>query len=303
MGSGAQESGGQMNFGKTSAAYLAATGAERSHATLEYKTLAGAMLGGGHAAQESDFTVKGDGELILFRRGDFGERAGEAPGLWRAHCHPAEVEALWAKLADLGPHSFPARVADPGDTLSSLNAFFPNAIESLTWGPPKPGSDAPGDDFLMLLAPLMILALESRPEWAVEMACAEASPGSDGLGIRISFRNPGSKPIGLFAPRSGPRGGFTLRYALDRETEPGVTPLPVEWDLAKLRTVDQGTDSLWTLAPETPLSLPLLAAISLEKNRSYIGKIQFEQVTHLDSLAGNALLTGTCFTEVFEFRT
>lgn len=292
-----------MSFKPLQQAWQTAKAPEKAAACIEYGSLSGAFLGSGHMAQEYVFSLKGDGQAEFLRRGDFAERGDVPPGLWRTEASPAQVEKAWSLLADLTAASFPARAADPGDTVNRISAYVPGLLETLSWGPPQLGVPAPGDAFLGALFPLMTQAVESGEcEWSVEMAYQAALRRAGGVDIRVGFRNPGRSAIGLYLPKMDGRGGFTLRYAEDRDEKPGVTPLPVEWQVTRARVTGREHDSLWSLAPKEELTLVLSAPIELKSGVKYIGKLQFEQVTHLDILAGARILSGACFSEVFEFE-
>ena len=176
-----------MNFRKLSEAFFNGSSDIRHSSSIEYKTLSGAKIAPGITSQQMTFTAKGNGVLEFFRRGSFMERGSAFPGLWKTQCDATDLEAAWKKLGDLGPHSFPARVADPGDTISVLSAYVSGQVETLTWGPPDPNVRAPGQEFLIALAPLMNLAAEGEITWAVEMAFSATRPTTGGISISLTF--------------------------------------------------------------------------------------------------------------------
>lgn len=291
-----------MSFKNLSKAYAAATPKEREAACIEYATFTGNLLGSGHMSQETVFSLKGDGTVEYLRRGDFAERGDVHPGLWRARIEPAKVEEAWKRLADLTQDSFPARAADPGETVNRITAYVPGSLDALNWGPSEPGVDIPGEAFLIFLAPFINAAVEGECLWSVEMSYLAALQKNGSVDIRVGFKNPGSSPIGIFLPAKAGRGGFILRHAVDKPETPGVTPLPVEWNFARAGIPDRENDSLWDLGPGEELSVVITAPVELKKGVRYIGKLHFEQSTHLDVLAGARILSGACFTEVFEFE-
>lgn len=291
-----------MSFRNLTKKFLSLSPQARENACIEYFSLTGPSLGAGHMAQESVFTIMGNGDLEFFRRGDFGERGEAPPGLWRANCTADEVKEAWMIFGELTKASFPARAADPGDTISRLEAYAPDLFESLTWGPPEPGAEIPGDEFLEYLTPLMNRTLESQPLWAVEMVLKAVTRQPTGLELKVVFKNPGTTSIGLYLQSKESLGGFQLRHAVDRDAPPGVTPLPVEWEFIKAQISGHETDSLWTVPPLGEISLSLFVPLILEPGRRYLGKLQYQQLGPLDMLAGNRILSGTCFSEVFEFE-
>jgi hypothetical protein len=297
-----REKGGEMNFRRISEAYFKGPIENRIQSTIEYKSLSGTIIAPGATSQQTTFTLRGDGTVEYFRRGSFMERGGAFPGLWRAQCGKAELETVWDKLGELDSDSFPARVADPGDTISGLAVYFPDQVEVLTWGPPDHDIEAPGDAFLVALTPLMNMAIEGEVIWAVGMGFTTASRTPTGVSIALTFRNPGKMPIGMLSSKPGLRGGFTLRYALDRDAPPGGMALPVDWQYAKLNVPHTNTETLWNLIPGKAVLVTLTGDVQLEIGRRYIGKIQFDQIQHLDSIAGIPILSGSCFTDVFEFQ-
>jgi hypothetical protein len=290
-----------MSFRNLTKMFLALSPQARENACIEYFSLTGPRLGAGHMAQETVFSIKGNGDLEFFRRGDFGERSEVPPGLWRAKCTPVEVKDAWMIFGELTQASFPARVADPGDSISRLDGYAPDQFESLTWGPPEPGAEIPGDEFLEYLAPLMNRTLESQPLWAVEMALKSVTKKSNGLELTVVFKNPGTTSIGLFLPSGDGMSGFQFRHAIDRDAPLGVTPLPVEWEWIKAQVPGRESDSLWTVPPVDEISLSLFAPLTLEPGSRYLAKLQYQQLGPLDMLAGNRILSGTCFSEVLEF--
>jgi hypothetical protein len=290
-----------MNFKRLSEAYFSGSQADRAKSSIEYKSLSGKRIGPGASSCQMSFTAKGTGELEFFRRGDFMERGDAFPGLWRAKCDPNQLEKAWDKLGDLSIDSFPSRVADPGDTISFISGFFPDQVESLSWGPPDHRMKAPGDDFLIALAPLMNIAADGEPDWTLEMLFAGISHSQFGTTIQVDVVNKGKKSIGIALTKSENRGGFALRYAIDRDVAPGITRLPVEWTWCSLEFLDRKSDMLWLLEPGKPVRITLHSKLQLETPGKYIGKIQYEQSEYLDSLSGIPILSGSAFTEGFEF--
>lgn len=291
-----------MNFRGMSESFFSGTQAERDQATIEYKSLSGYPISRGVTSEQVTFTAKGSGELEYFRRGDFMERADAYPGVWRSNCPSKELEMVWDKLGDLNTDSFPARVADPGDPISSISAFFPNRVEILTWGPPDHSKKAPGNAFLAELSPLMGFSDEQPPIWGVQMIFSKIAVSTKTVSVEVTFNNPGSSPIGICLGNAAGQNGFALRFALDKDVPPGVTPLPMEWTWCKLDIPDRKSELLWNLAPGKPITLTLQADLELHPQKKYIGKIQYQQLRHLDFLAGNPILSGACFTEAFEFQ-
>lgn len=291
-----------MNFKGMSESYFSGTQAERDQATIEYKSSSGYPISRGVTSEQVAFTAKGNGELEYFRRGDFMERADAYPGVWRSKCPTKDLETAWDKLGDLNTDSFQTRVADPGDPISSISAFFPNRVEVITWGPPDHSKKSPGNAFLTELSPLMGFSDELPPVWGVEMVFSKIAVSMKTVSIELTFNNPGTSPIGICLGNPDGQNGFALRHALDRDVAPGVTPLPVEWTWCKLDIPDRKSELLWNLAPGKPLTLMLQADLELSPQNKYMGKIQYQQLRHLDFLAGNPILSGSCFTEVFEFQ-
>lgn len=122
-----------MPFGQLSERYFSGTEAERARSLLEFTSHAGRAIAAGETVQQSTFIAKGDGTLEYRRRGDFMERGDDFPGVWTARCAPSELNEAWDKLGDLGPDSFPARAADPGEGSSRLSACVSPLSETLSW--------------------------------------------------------------------------------------------------------------------------------------------------------------------------
>ena len=273
---------------------------------VEYSSFAGRKIAAGETSQQTTCVVRGDGSLEFRRRGDFMERGDAPPGVWHSRCEPGELSAVWDKLGDLGPDSFPARMADPGDSISRLSAYVPTATETLSWGPPDHSQPAPGAAFMTALTPILVKAGEGKPLWSVEMKQASVTAATGGLEIGIELLNRGSQSIGILlpAPSQGGMaqgGGFKMRHAPAREVPAGVTPLPVSWNWEDLTLPGQQTPCLWMLAPDSPLRIDLRCEAELDAGRTYLGKLEYEQWAYLDRFVGYPILSGACFSAAFRF--
>jgi hypothetical protein len=296
-----QESGSQMTFNALSERYFSGPDAVRAGSAIEYASCAGRPMAGGETLQQTTLILRGDGSMEYRRRGDFMERGDAPPGIWLSRCESDELARIWDDLGNLGPDSFPARVADPGDTVSRLSAYVPVATESLSWGPPDHSRPAPGAAFMTALSPILVKAGEGRPLWAVEMKQVSIASIPGGLEVGIELRNPGSQPIGFVLPTPSQGGGFKLRHAPSREVPAGVTPLPVSWTWEDLALPGQDTPCLWILAPDAPLRLALRCEAELDAGRPYLGKLEYEQDAYLDRFVGYPVLSGACFSSSFRF--
>jgi hypothetical protein len=297
-----QESGRQMTFRALSERYFSGSDADRLGSAIEYASCAGRSIAAGETVQQTTCTARGDGTLEFRRRGDFMERGDAPPGVWHSHCEPGELARAWDSMGDLGPDSFPARVGDPGDTLSRLSAYVPATTETLSWGPPDHSRPAPGAAFMEALTPILLKASEGRPLWSVEMKQVSIASIPGGVEIGIELRNQGSQPIGFLLPASSQEGGVKLRHAPTREVPAGVTPLPVSWTWEDMVLPGQeGTPRLWMLAPDSPLRIALRCEAELEAGRTYLGKLEYEQAAYLDRFVGYPILSGACFTAAFRF--
>jgi hypothetical protein len=219
-----------MSFGALSERYFSGSEADRQGSAIEYASCAGRTIAAGETVQQTTCIARGDGSLEFRRRGDFMERGEAFPGVWLSRCEPTELAGVWDALGDLGPDSFPARVADPGDTMSRLSAYVPAATESLFWGPPDHSRPAPGAAFMTALTPLLLKAGEGAPLWSVEMRQVSINTVPGGLEIGIELRNQGSQAIGLLLPApsqdgSSPGGGFKLRRARRSDAFAGLMDL------------------------------------------------------------------------------
>jgi hypothetical protein len=292
-----------MRFEELSRSFLDGSARDRGNASLEYKVLSGPFLGVGHNAQETVLTLRGNGRLEFFRRGDFAERGDRPPGLWRGRCSTAEVEEAWRLLGGLNRDSFPPKPDDPGDAVTMLNAYFPNAFVSLTWGAMENAMDSPAERFIACMEALTVKAMSERPEWAVELDCRAVSSDRGRLELDAVFRNPGRSAVGLFIPGRENSGGFTLRCAdvLEVTEATQSASIPAEaWSKAHAVPADEGEDRLCSLAAGGELSLRLEAEIAPREGVSRLGKLQYEQLGHLDFLAGNRILSGECFSAPFQ---
>jgi hypothetical protein len=291
-----------MIFSEISERYFSGTDAERAASLLEFVNYQGNTIASGESTQQSSFLARGDGFLEYRRRGDFMERGDAFPGVWLARCEQSELAEVWNKLGDLGPDSFPTRVADPGEGSSRLSTCISQLSESLSWGPPDHSQIAPGSEFLSALNPLILKAQEGVPLWSVEMKLASISRLQEGLQIDVELINYGSDKIGFLLPFPIQGGGIRLRYAPAREVSPGITPLPVSWNWEDLSLPKQKSPSLWTLFPESPVRIRLKCELELVPGRTYLGKLEYEQRMYLDRFVGCPVLTGSCFTDSFRFQ-
>lgn len=287
-----------MRFDELSRAFLGGSPRHRDNASLEYKILSGPFLGVGHNAQETVLTMRGNGNLEFFRRGDFAERGDRPPGLWKGFCEIAEVEMAWRLLGGLRKDSLPPKPEDSGDAVTLINAYFPNSFESLTWGATVPGRHPSVDRFIACMEALGARALAEKPEWAVELECRATSGSRGRVELEAIFRNPGRLPVGLFIPGKENGGGFTLRY-IDTPQAPGLAedlaPPAGEWKRAQAVPSDAGDDRLCGLPAGGELSIRLVAEFPAGESARRLGKLQYEQLGHLDFLAGNRILSGECF--------
>ncbi len=291
-----------MNFDRLSEAYFSGTSESKMKSSIEYKSMSGAGIGSGLTTQQTTLTVKGNGELEFFRRGDFMERGEVWPGIWRAFCQNHDIENVWDKLGNLGPDSFPERMADPGDTVTNLTAFFPNTIEKLEWGPRDHSAPAPGSDFLVALAPLINQASQGECLWAVEMQFVTLETSSQGFAITLVLKNPGKLTIGIVLSNPNNQDGFLFQYALDREAPEGMTALPPDWTSTMLDIPNRDSEILWPLDPDKSITVKLYSDLKLAPNQKLIGKLRLQQTRYIDTLAGIPILTGMCFSELFEFK-
>lgn len=296
-----QEGGGEMTFNTLSERYFSGSDADRQASAIEFSSHVGRAIAAGETAQQTTYVVRGDGSLEFRRRGDFMERGDAPPGVWVSRCEPAELAGVWDSLGELGPDSFPARVADPGDPVSRLSAYVPSATETLSWGPPDHSQPAPGAAFMTALTPILLKAGEGRPLWSVEMKQSAITRIPGGLQVGIELRNAGSQPIGFVLPAPGQGGGFKFRHAVAREVPAGVTPLPVSWNWEDLVLPNQEKPALWILDPDSPLRIDLRCEAELDAGKTYLGKLEYEQAAYLDHFVGYPILSGACFTPAFRF--
>lgn len=281
-------------------AFLSAPPGERASASLELRNLSGTRLGGKRSAQESLLTVRGDGGLEFFQRGDFGERGGEPPGLWRGRCEASEVETVWRALRDLDQAAFPSRPADPGETAYELQAAAGGRVARLGWGPGLPGVACPGED---AIEPLRMLAASAQQEtvWEVRARPGAVARTAGGLSLALELSNGGSEDVTLVLAPPGQGVDFLFKHAVAEDEEPDVTPLPVAWTRQPLRPAGDAPLRLEALPAGGSLSLDLLAPVALPRGR-YLGHVTYAQIAHGERLAGIPVFSGMTFTDVFPFE-
>jgi hypothetical protein len=127
-----------MGFMELSRRFFSYPSNQRQSATLEYRSSSGSSIGLGLRSADETTLLRGDGTIEFHRRGDFGGRGEYPPGRWISKCDTVQVERIWDKLGNLGPGSFPSRVADPGDAIQYVVACVPNVFASLAIGPEDP---------------------------------------------------------------------------------------------------------------------------------------------------------------------
>jgi hypothetical protein len=289
--------GREMSFAGISEAYFAASPETRHAATFEYLCSTGPLIAPGIHATDEATLIRADGRVEYRRRGDFGERGDCPPGAWAFSCDTARVERIWDKLGEIGPESFPSRVADPGDAIRILTACAAGRLQTLSIGPSDPSLPVPGQEFLNELYPVLGQPESGECLWAVEMGLVGMKRESQGARAVLRFRNPGKQPIGLVFDGVPGVADFHLRFAQDRANLPypewhHFPSRPAEKDRAGFRLLDPGVEYIQEAF--FPCSFP--------DDGKYMGAISYKQTAFVDSLAGFPILTGMAFTGVAEFE-
>ena len=292
FGSGSRE----VSFAPVSEGYFAAPPDARRMASFEYRCSTGPMIVPGiYAADESTF-IRGDGRVEYRRRGDFGERGDCPPGVWLSRCDAGRVERIWDKLGEIGPESFPSRVADPGDAIRTLVACAAGRLQSLAIGPSDPSKPVPGEVLLTELYPVLGQPEAGECLWAVEMELAGIKEVPNGAQASLRFRNPGKDPIGLVFDAIPGASDFTFRFAQDRES----IPYP-EWHYFPSRPAERDRAGFRLLEPGIGFIQEVSFPCAFPDKGKYIGAIAYRQTAILDSLAGFPILSGMAFTGISEF--
>lgn len=284
------------NFEPLAEAWSAGSAPARAGSRIEYRNATGSKIAPGITLCDDIVIVQGDGGIEFRRRGDLGEREDFPPGFWTAACEPSRVERLWDRLGDLGPDSFPARAADPGDTIRYLTAYVAGRVHTLVIGPSDPSRPAPGDAFLQELYPILRLQRSGECHWAVLCSLAGIVRTDAGAEAEIRFRNPGTRPIGLVFDGQPGASDFHFRFAQDREE----IPYP-EWHHCDNPPAEPDSIQLRILEPGSELVRKVRFPCSFPDSGKYMGKFSYRQTRYLDSLAGIPVLTGVAHTEVAEF--
>lgn len=291
------EGGGwQMNFESLSETWFSGAMSARAASRIEYRSATGPVLAPGITLCDEGTVIHGDGKIEFRRRGDFGERENFRPGSWSSACDTAQVEKLWDKLGEIGPESFPARVADPGDTMRYLTAYVAGRVHALAIAPTDPSQPAPGDVFMQEIYPILRLRESGECHWAVESALAGLVRTAKGAEAEIRFRNPGKGPIALVFEGNAGSSDFHFRFAQDREE----IPYP-EWHHCDSLPAEADKVQLISLEPGTELARKVFFPCRFPDSGKYIGKISYRQARYLDTLAGIPVLTGVAYTEMAEF--
>jgi hypothetical protein len=264
--------------------------------SIEYRCATGAILCPGISICDEITVIRGDGKIDFRRRGDFGEREDFPPGAWSSMCEVSQVEKLWEQMGRLGPVSFPARVADPGDTMQYLTGYAKGRVHGMTIPPTDDSKPVPGDAFFQELYPVLDICEKGQCHWAVESSLIKVVQTPEGAEAEIRFRNPGSRSIGLVFDGNPGASDFHFRYAQDRED----LPYP-EWHHCDSLPANSDSTHLLALEPGSDLIRRVSFQCVFPDSGKYIGKIGYRQSRFLDSLAGVVILTGVTHTEIAEF--
>lgn len=285
-----------MSFADISERFFSAPPAEKAAATLEYRVASGPFVAPGIQAADESTLLRADGRIEYRRRGDFGERGECPPGVWTARCEAGRVEVLWDKLGDLGPDSFPGRVADPGDAIRYLTACVPDRLETLAIGPSDPGRPVPGQPFLDELYPILGQPEDGVCLWAAVLDWAGIREAAGGVEIDLRFSNPGAHSIGLVFDGAPGASDFRFRFAQDREE----IPYP-EWRHAACAPGQADALRLVLLQPGGEYRRTVFFPCAFPDRGGYLGAVSYRQTALLDSLAGHPVLTGMAFTAMTGF--
>lgn len=285
-----------MNFAGLSERFFSAPGPVKSAATLEFRVSSGAPIAPGVRSADESTLMRADGRIEYRRRGDFGERGDCPPGAWISQSDPERVNAIWDKLGEIGPDSFPSRVADPGDGIRYLTACVPDQVESLAIGPADPSQPLPGQVFLDELYPVLGQPENGECLWAVRMSWEGIIAKAGGAELTLRFANPGIRPIGLVFDGVTGASDFAFRYAQDRDE----IPYP-EWHQAA--SVPAPSDGLrfHILQPGDGIVRTVFFPCTFPDRGKYMGAITYRQTSFIDVLAGHPVMTGMAFTSITEF--
>jgi hypothetical protein len=285
-----------MGFMELSRRFFSYPSNQRQSATLEYRSSSGSSIGLGLRSADETTLLRGDGTIEFHRRGDFGGRGEYPPGRWISKCDTVQVERIWDKLGNLGPGSFPSRVADPGDAIQYVVACVPNVFASLAIGPEDPSKPVPGEEFMRELYPILGQPESGECLWAVEMSFGSLAKTSLGAEAGLNFRNPGRQSIGLVFGGTPKTSDFTFRYVQEKE---GV-PYP-EWFYVHSQTTDADRTEVVLLAPGSIYERTVSFPCAFPGEGKFRGAVSYRQTGFLDALAGYPILTGMAFSALAEF--
>ena len=271
----------------------------RASASLELRNLSGTPLGWNRAGQETDLALLGDGSLHFFRRGDFGERGGKPPGMWRGACDPSEVDAIWRALEGLSEKDFQGRAADPGEGVTQLQAQCAGLLALVTWGPGEMGVERKGVDALALLRRLVSKAQE-QVLWTFGLRVGRATRASGGISIPLELFNEGVQPVPFLISPPGLGVDVAFKYAVDESDEDGP-PLQIDWMEAEVSLPDEASLRLDSLDAGGSIRLATLIAADLRSGVPYLGQFSYSQLSLGERVAGQPAFAGVSFTDYFKF--
>jgi len=287
-----------VGFAELSGRFFSAPGPIRSAASLEFRVASGSPIAPGIGAADESTLLHADGRIEYRRRGDFGESGDSPPGVWSSRCDQERVKAIWEKLSEIGPDSFPSRVADPGDAIRYLTAFVSDRNESLIIGPNDPSRPLPGQAFLDEIYPILGQPEGGECLWAVRMSCERVVAKESGVEISLRFENPGSQPIGLVFGGEPGVSDFSFRYAQDRDEIPypewhRTGSVPESSEGPRITILQPGEE--WVRAVFFPCAFP--------DRGKYLGAVTYRQTALIDSLAGHSIMTGMVSAPMVDFAT
>lgn len=266
--------------------------------SLEYLSRAGRRFGN-IPEWETRLSVKGRGEISLFRRRGPGDSNQERPGSYIGQLSDASLLDFIEALDASGIESYTTEAPGPRDPVTRLEILLGGRLYSFAWGISRHPASTQMARVKTMLANWTLAACPS-PLWSLTFVQEDLQFSQGRLHARLRIENTGSQGIRIIHPASQPlvpEFGIHLKYGEVQLIEDGFTPDPIEIRIAKLPVVALDHLELVDLLPGRPFYIDFSALLEGDAPRGWIGKFVFMHYLPADSLAGQEVFNGALFTE------
>lgn len=266
--------------------------------SMEFIATAGRWMGA-NSESESRLVVLGRGSASLFRRRGPGDSAQRPPGRYVGSIPDVALLAFLDALEHSRIGTYASEPIGPRDPKNVLNVLLSGQLFTFSWGTLRPPVPEPIARLKNLLSDWSVKACP-HPVWSLRMTAASLAPGNGNVTARLQFENDGTEAIHIAHPASASFGaGFTfhLKYGERQLIEEGITPAPIEIEIAPLRMPPMATPRLIPILPGQPWQFEFTSALEGHAPRGWTGKFVFLHYLPADILAGVPVFNGALFTE------